>query len=75
MGNYKEPILNRPILELELTSTFKTVTETLGFQTLSDLLQHHTSQLEDLPDFTILLIHEYITFIEKQGLGHYIDPV
>lgn len=75
MATFKETILNQPIEQLEFSKAFKATTEMLGFHTLSDILQHHTRELEDLPGFGILLIHEYVSFMEQKGLGHYIDPV
>ncbi|MCY1501768.1 hypothetical protein D9M68_358510 [compost metagenome] len=75
MATYSETILNRPIGELKFTTQFKTVTKTNGLETLSDVLQFRTVELEELPDFNILLLHEYVHFMEENGLGHYIDPV
>jgi len=75
MTTNNEAILNQPIQQLNFSKEFKSITEIIGFNTLSDLLQHSTTELEGLPDFTILLIHEYVSFMEEQGLGQYIDPV
>lgn len=75
MVKFKETILNQPIEQLDFSKAFKTAMETLAFHTVSDLLQNPTKDLEDLPGFSILFMHEYVSFMEQQGLGHYIDPV
>lgn len=75
MGTYQEPILNQPIRTLGLSEEFCGVSEILGFDTLGDMVKRHTRDLEGLPGFTVHLIHEYVTFLEEKGLGHYVDPV
>jgi hypothetical protein len=75
MVTFQEVILNQSIAQLDFSNEFKITAETLGFYALSDLLQYRTHELEGLPGFTILLIHEYVSFVEQQGLGCYIDPV
>lgn len=75
MRGYKEPILNQPIAELELSEEFKGITEILGFYTLGDVAKWHTRDLNVLPGFSVQLIHEYVTFLEERGLGTYVDPI
>ena len=67
-------ILHQPIAQSPLSNEFKTVTETLGFHTFSDLLQHRTTKLLSLPGFDQHLIYEYVDFLEKNQMGHLIDP-
>lgn len=67
-------ILDQPIAQSLLSNEFKTVTETLGFHSFSDLLQHRTAKLLNLPGFTQNLIYEYVEFLETNQLGHLIDP-
>jgi len=65
----KLPIANSP-----LSTEFKTVTEVLGFHDFSDLLQHRTVKLQNLPGFVQHLIYEYVEFLEKNQMGYLIDP-
>ncbi|WP_029279475.1 hypothetical protein [Pedobacter borealis] len=67
-------ILNLPIAKSPLSTEFKTVTETLGFHTFSELLQHRTIKLQILPGFDQQLIYEYVDFLENNQMGHLIDP-
>ena len=67
-------ILKLPIANSPLSTQFKTVTEVLGFHNFSDLLQHRTVQLQNLPGFDQHLIYEYVEFLEKNQIGHLIDP-
>lgn len=75
MKTYPELILNQPIESLALSQEFKGIAEINGMHTLAEVLKLYTRDLQRLPGFTIPLIHEYVSFIEKQGLGHYIDPI
>lgn len=75
MKTYTESILNQPIDSLALSEEFKGIAEINGMYTLAEVLQRHTRKLQTLPGFTIILIHEYVSYLEKQGLGHYIDPI
>lgn len=70
----KVDILDQPIAQSPLSTEFKTVTETLGIHTVSDLLQHRTANLLNLPGFSQHLIYEYVEFLEKNQMGHLIDP-
>lgn len=67
-------IIDQPIAQSPLSNDFKTVTETLGFHTFSDLLQHRTAKLLNLPGFNQHLIYEYVEFLEANQMGHLIDP-
>jgi hypothetical protein len=67
-------ILDQLIAQSSLSSEFKTVTETLGFHSVSDLLQHRTAKLLNLSGFTQHLIYEYVEFLETNQMGHLIDP-
>lgn len=67
-------ILKLPIANSPLSTEFKTITETLGFHTFSDLLQHRTAKLLNLPGFNQHLIYEYVEFLETNQMGHLIDP-
>lgn len=67
-------ILDQQIAQSSLSSDFKAVIETLGFHTFSDLLQHRTANLINLPGFTQHLVYEYVEFMEMNQMGHLIDP-
>ncbi|TKC04331.1 hypothetical protein [Pedobacter frigoris] len=67
-------ILDQPIAQSPLSTEFKTVTEILGFHTFSELLQHRTAKLLNLPGFTQHLIYEYVEFMESNQMAHLIDP-
>nr|WP_294895106.1 hypothetical protein [uncultured Pedobacter sp.] len=71
---FKEKLLNEEIAKLELSRDFKLVSELLGFYTLSDLVRQDSSSLRKLPGFTQQLLFEYVYFLEKNKLGHYVDP-
>lgn len=66
--------LDQPIAQSPLSNEFKTVTETLGLHTFSDLLQQRTVKLLSLPGFNQYLIYEYVDFLEKNQMGNLIDP-
>ncbi|WP_316786569.1 hypothetical protein [Pedobacter frigiditerrae] len=67
-------ILDLPIAQSPLSNEFKAVTEMLGFHNFSDLQQHRTVQLQNLPDFDQHLIYEYVEFMETNQMGHLVDP-
>ena len=67
-------ILDQPIARSLLSIEFKSVTETLGFYTFADLLEHRTAKLLNLPGLTQQLIYEYVDFLELNQMGHLIDP-
>lgn len=73
MSTDQNNLLHVPIEQLELSNELKTLTETLGFHTLNDLLGHHTRELMILPGFKVGLLHEYVTYLEEKGLGHLVD--
>jgi len=75
MKKHHEPILNQPIATLGMSEEFSGVTEILGLYTLGDVVSRHTSDLAKLPGFSVHLIHEYVSFLEERGLGHYVDPL
>jgi hypothetical protein len=75
MKQHQEPILNQPIQALGMSEEFCGVMEILGFYTLGDIAKRHTRELAKLPGFSVQLIHEYVSFLEDKGLGHYVDPV
>ena len=74
MIDYIEPVLNQPIYDLELTPAFKAKAGQLGFHKLADLVNQPAYDLLKLPGFDHRLWHEYISFLEKMKLGHYIKP-
>jgi len=67
-------ILNLAIANSPLSTEFKNVTEILGFHNFSDLLQHRTVKLQNLPGFDQHLIYEYVEFMETKQMGNLIDP-
>jgi hypothetical protein len=71
---FKEKLLNEEIAKLELSQDFKLISEMLGFHTLADLVRQGSSSLRKLPGFTQQLLFEYVNFLEKNKLGHYVDP-
>ncbi|MES2650531.1 MAG: hypothetical protein V4663_02270 [Bacteroidota bacterium] len=75
MIKHLEATLNQQIATLGMSEEFCGVTEILGFHTLGDVTKHHTRELAKLPGFSVHLIHEYVSFLEERGLGHYVDPI
>lgn len=53
---------------------FKEASRLSGYKTLRDLAAIRTADLEKKPGFNILLVHEYVSFMESAGLGALIDP-
>jgi len=74
MSAYTEPILNQPIDDIELSPAFKAKARQLGFHKLADLVDQSAYDLLKLPGFDNRLLNEYIGFLEKEKLGHYITP-
>jgi hypothetical protein len=74
MTAYTEAVLNQPLNELELTLAFKAKAGQLGFHKLADLVDQPAYDLLKLPGFDHRLLHEYISFLEKAKLGHYVRP-
>jgi DNA-directed RNA polymerase alpha subunit len=72
--HFAEPVLNTPIVDLELSEEFKNKTGQLGFKTLASLLEHQPTDLLKLPGFGYRLLTEYIDFLEAAHLGKYIKP-
>jgi len=68
-----EPLLNEPIVKLGLSEEFCLITETLGFHTLADLLQHRMPDLLALPGFDHRIWNEYAAFLEQHRIGHYLN--
>lgn len=67
-------ILDQLITDLEMSREFKNATEILGFYKLKDLINIKTFEMEQLTGFNILLVHEYVSFLESHRLGELIDP-
>ena len=72
-SKFLEPILNQPIVNLDFGMKFKLICELAGFNSLSDLLERHTSELLKFPGFSYHVLAEYIDFLETKHLAHYID--
>ncbi len=70
---FNEPFLNQPFPELGFGAEFCAVTEQLGYFTPADLLQVSTGYLRRLPGFSASLLLEYVRFMEKRGVGDYLD--
>lgn len=70
---FDEPFLNRPIAELGFSPAFCAVTEQLGYFTPADLLQVSTGYLRKLPGFSASMLVEYVGFLERRGVGDYLD--
>ncbi len=73
MDFYPEPLLNEMIEKLPFSSEFQLVTETLGFYKLADLLNFNMTELLALPGFDHRLWNEYVAFLEKHRIGHYLN--
>lgn len=67
-------ILKRPIEELAMSLEFKKAAAEMGYKILNDVINIRTAELERKPGFNILLVHEYVNFMESAGLGALIDP-
>ena len=70
---FEHPVLCQSIWTLPLSESFKFVMALQGFETLSDVLKNTTWQNERLPGFNIQLVHEYVCFLESNGLGPMVD--
>lgn len=73
-ATFDEPVLNQPIEQLAFSEEFKIKTGQLGFNTLAELLEHHPSDLLQLPGFGYRMLTEMISYLEKRGLGKYVKP-
>jgi len=67
-------VLTEKIANLSLSLEFKQAAKMQGYESLNDLVDIRTADLEKKPGFNILLIHEYVNFMESAGLGRLIDP-
>ncbi|ATP56255.1 hypothetical protein CPT03_07115 [Pedobacter ginsengisoli] len=74
MRDYNTVILEEAIADLDLSLEFKDAAEKLGYKKLKDIVSIRTAALEKKPGFNILLVHEYVSFMESAGLGALIDP-
>lgn len=66
--------LTQPIADSPLSPEFKLQAELFGFHTFGDMIHRRSNDLLKLPGFNKQLLYEYVSFIEKQGYGQYIDP-
>lgn len=60
--------------DLDMSSEFKQAAAKSGYTALQDMVNIRTADLEKKPGFNILLVHEYVSFMESVGLGALIDP-
>jgi hypothetical protein len=74
MRESKKSVLNEMITNLDMSLEFKRAAADLGYSTLQDIVNIRTVDLEKKPGFDILLVHEYVSFMESAGLGALIDP-
>ena len=72
-AKYAEPLFYAPIAGLGFSRDFCIFCEVGGYHTIADLLERHTSELLKRPGFTYHLLQEYISFMEKNRVGHYLD--
>lgn len=70
----QKQLLSQPIAELPMSAEFIDAMAQLGFENLDELSKRRTIELGKLKGFNVLLIHEYVNFMEKKGLGELIDP-
>lgn len=68
-----DDILNKPICTLSVSPTFLSVCARNNFESLTDLLPYHMSELLAFPGMNYALWNEYAAFLEGHGLGHYLD--
>ena len=73
MRDYQAIELSRKIEDLEMSKELKDAATALGFFELKDLVKIRTRELEAKPGFNILLVHEYVQFMEAEGLGELVD--
>jgi len=70
---YPEPIIHKPITELNTSKKFKEVTKRNGLETLADLLQFgEPAALLQLPGFDEHLLIEYTRLLKTHQLTHYL---
>lgn len=67
-------VLTEKIENLSLSLEFKQAAKMQGYKSLNDLVHIRTADLEKKPGFNILLIHEYVNYMESAGFGSLIDP-
>ena len=68
LTNQKD-FLHVPINDLELSNEFKSLVNSLNYNTLNDLLQEKASLLLKKPGFTFHLLQELIQYLEKRDLA------
>lgn len=71
---FPEAVLNRPISSLEVSQEFKEITHQYGYETLADILSLPTPyKLLEHPGFGYRMLMQYVSFLEEQGLGSYLN--
>ncbi len=70
---FTEPVLHKPIYDLEFSAEFKAITKEWGLKTLADILEHKPRNLTKLPGFDARILHELVAFLEKEKLGFYLN--
>jgi hypothetical protein len=73
MPLFVEPILLEPIAQPEFSAEFCLVCEMAGLHTPSEILEHHSRDLIRLPGFSYRLLYEFVHFLEKNRIAHYLD--
>lgn len=72
--HFPEPVLNQPISSLDVSEEFKEITRRYGYNTLADILSLSTPyKLLEHPGFGYRMLFEYVSFLEDQQLGNYLN--
>ncbi|NRF37576.1 DNA-directed RNA polymerase subunit alpha C-terminal domain-containing protein [Pedobacter foliorum] len=66
-------VLNCHIQQLKLSTELKRAANGAGIKTMQQLLKYSTAEVERWPGFNIQLVHEYVNFLEGNGMGSLID--
>ncbi|MEJ2880414.1 hypothetical protein [Pedobacter sp. GR22-6] len=69
----QDQILDFPMQQLKLSGELKRAANAAGIKTLRQLCQHRTDQVQSWPGFNIQLVHEYVNYLEQNGLGNHVD--
>lgn len=74
MREETEQRLSKQIAKLEFSKAFQAAAQLNGLSILKDLAESRTKDLEQMPGFNIQLVHEYVNYMEENGMGRLVDP-
>ena len=71
----KNPLLNRPINLLGLSNDFLSASKTMGFGTISEVIDTGLIDLVNKEGFNYHWLAELIEVLNKEGLLHLLQPL